>query len=119
LKVWLRQASPVLPDDGFSQRVLAALPSSRASTARAPFRALISVFAGGAGAAFAWWQIVASRAATVLPTRFESAMEEIKNALNQSATPAWDQALTLAVLATAGSLFFAFRPSFRFRWRWH
>ena len=108
LETWLRSsaARPPLPDDGFTARVLGALPPAPAPAAN---RRRALVLAGTlAGAAVLWahqdgWSLDSARLADLAPA--------CGDPFGAPATPAF--ALALALVLTLASLLVVYRP----RWR--
>jgi len=106
LEAWLRTSTsqPLLADDGFTQRVLTALPSrtNRQSVQRSWFclgGALVGIVVAILGA-------FQSRG---LPARFPAVKEEVLVAVAQLSVPAVGLALGIAAV----SLWFAFRDRVR------
>lgn len=107
LEAWYRAhlATPPLRDDGFSQRVLAALPvPARRSTEKRRLFCLVGALLGTAVAAVRI-NIVEGR-----PTDLAALNPEFREALVQLANPAFG----LAIVITIFSLWFVFRPKMRF-----
>jgi hypothetical protein len=109
LDAWMRQSPPPLPDDGFSQRVLAALPHPRSSASYASQRTLIVVAGGLLGAGVAWRQLATANDLSGTAVRIQNSVEEIRSAFVQSGTSLSEPTLSLAITVTVFSLLFAFR----------
>lgn len=123
LESWLRQSATDLPDDGFSQRVLAALPPPR-TTSDAPshFRFRESIIAVGAlaGVALAGWRIGVGASGAdgngaALASRLHDNIAEISHAFSQTTAASLDPALSLAATVTLCSLAFVFRRNLGWR----
>lgn len=102
LETLLREPAPGLPDNGFSTRVLAALPAPKAprrSRARLRFGAAGAL----AGIGFAYWRGGSWADATV-------ELRPLSTATTQLVAAFTDPALLLALTVTALSLLFVFRP---------
>jgi hypothetical protein len=106
LEAWLRAnaALPVLPDDGFSRRVLTALPET-VQRAHAK-RQLVCLGGALMGSAVAWLGMQHPGSPPPDLTTLDTALTE---AFTQLANPAVGWALALA----AASLLFAFRRELR------
>lgn len=105
-----RAASAALPDDGFSTRVLAALPSKDPSPSPL-LRPTLCVVAAVAGTAFAWKQLTSTTDPSALSMQWERSMEEMRFALEPFQAAPVNQGLWIAVGVTVLSLLFAFRRS--------
>ena len=106
LEAWYRThlATPPLRDDGFSQRVLAALPTPiQRSTAQ---RRLFCLTGALLGTVIAMVQMIGAGNRS---TDFSALEKEIADALTQLANPAFGLALVIASF----SLWFVFRPKLR------
>ncbi|ACB75850.1 hypothetical protein [Opitutus terrae] len=107
LTAMLRAQSPVIPDDGFSARVLAALPPPQTARARWPWVAYVG--GGLAGAIFivaragSWPDLVAGT-------------NQLAGALSTVAAPLTEPWLVLALILTALSLVITL-PFTQPRWR--
>jgi hypothetical protein len=111
LEAFLRQPLPELPDDGFSRRVLAALPERRSPYARN--RALACCAGLIVGSAWAWRQIALTGGMTDLTGEFEKAAHATSAAFNHFATPQTTEGLWIATAVTSATLLFAFRQNLR------
>ena len=107
LEAMLRRAAPPLPDDGFSARVLAALPAPEAAAAL--WRRIAFCLAGAAaGYGFALW-----RGAAWPDLQLE--LEQFATALVNATSTLADPLLGAALVVTALSLLFAFQSELRER----
>lgn len=98
-----REVAPPLPDDGFSVRVLAALPAP--SSSRTPVLRASAILAGAmAGLAFAWRPIAALWSSP-------PEVEPLRRLLAQLSGPLSDPHLLLAIALAAASLLYAFMDS--------
>jgi hypothetical protein len=106
LEAWYRAhaTTALLRDDGFSQRVLAALPPP--AQHRATKRRLFCLGGALSGTLVAWF---GQTTATTLPSGFPARESELISALPQLANPTLGLALGVAAL----SLWFVFRPKLR------
>lgn len=98
----LRHAAPPLTDDGFSARVVAALPASQPAP-REWLRPALCLGGALAGVAIVWSQMESVGALRSETTQL------LMHAANVS-TAVLDPMVGLALLVTLGSLAFAFRP---------
>lgn len=104
-----REVAPPLPDDGFSVRVLAALPAPRSS--RTPIWRTVAILIGAAvGFVFAWQPIAAW--ASHPPD-----VESFRRSVAQLGASLTDPHLWLGVALALGSLLYAFMSSARNRLR--
>jgi hypothetical protein len=105
LEALLRTAAPVLPDDGFPARVLAALPAAEAE--RIPWRRIAFCLVGAAaGCGFALWRGVSWPG-------LQSGLEQFAAALVNAGPALADPLLGAALVVTTLSLLFAFRAELR------
>ena len=105
LEAMLRGAAPALPDDGFSARVLAALPA--AEEQRTPWRRIAFCLGGAAaGCGVAFWR---SGAGPGLQSSLEHFGVTMANACLVFTNPI----VSAALVATALSLLVAFRTELR------
>lgn len=106
---FLTHASPPLPDDGFSDRVLARLPAPRRP---ADFgRSLAILGAALAGLAVAAWPAVApGDRGPAIAAVVQDRLTLLQNALGQGAHPLPAGGLIIAAIVTGCSLLFALRP---------
>jgi hypothetical protein len=102
-----RCAPPAVADDGFSTRVLAALPASstRIRTSRTVLVALATV----AGTALAATGLAASGGPGAISAIVDDRLETLKAALSSAPGPT-GPALGLAVLTIVVTLLYVFRP---------
>ena len=100
LEAWLRRGTPALPDDGFSTRVMAALPPPR----RSSLRPLLCTAAGMLGLAIAFhWGALSPRAWSMAISRAE---------WQQLARPLYDSNVLLGMVVAAACVAYAlWRPS--------
>jgi len=104
LEAMLRRASPALPDNGFSARVLAALPPEAEAT---PWRRIAFCVAGAAaGCGFALWQGVSWPELQADAAQFSAKLANAGSALDNPMFGA-------ALVVTALSLLVAFRTELR------
>ncbi len=103
---WYRThlATPLLRDDGFSGRVLAALPTSERNSARK--RRWYCIGGGVSGTVIALISLTTSGS---LPPDLPAFRPDLADSLAKLTTPAFFLALSTAIL----SLWVAFRPKFR------
>ena len=107
IEALLRDAVTPLPDDGFSARVMAALPGAEKQPATR--RRLAFCLAGAmCGCAFALWRGVS------VP-ELEAAYSRFAPSLMNAASPLADPVLATALMVAALSLLFAFRAELRDR----
>ena len=111
LTALLREAEPPLPDNGFSARVLAALPPPPP----APFGLRVPILTAAtiAGLVLAWQHITATGGAPAVVAELDARLSQIHAALALSNGSMVDPALTFALAATVGSLLYAFRAELR------
>jgi hypothetical protein len=114
LAAWLRQTERALPDDGFSDRVLASLPGRR-SAVQVPVRALLCIPAGALGALLAWRHLSANGGIDAAGEQVQAGLSQINAALLAPATPLTLQVLLLSAVITGASVLFALRRSLRLR----
>lgn len=108
LEALLRQPSPEIRDDGFSTRVLMALPPRR-SRAPLPARPLACAIGALAGLILFWARVDTGQELTI-------PMETWRNALTILAETAWEPEISIAAGTTLLSLLYAFRSNVR-RWK--
>jgi hypothetical protein len=105
LSAILREAQPAIADDGFSTRVLAALPPPKNSALPLLSRPFACAIGTLVGIAVAWNHGVFSAS-------FTSAFAELRASVSTSLATNADMpagpGLALALVATAASLFYAF-----------
>lgn len=104
LAAMLRDAQPAVADDGFSARVLAALPSPKPSTAAWRSRPLVCICGALVGSAFAWKLGMSSLS-------FDAASAELRASFLAPFVNDAPFALTgvgIAFVVTAASLLYAF-----------
>jgi len=106
LEAWLRASAslPPLPDDGFTQRVLTALPSP--ASKHSAQRTWVCVGGALVGIAVATFGALSSGS---LPASLPVFEDTILTALSQLSVPAFGLALGITIL----SLWFAFRDRLR------
>ena len=105
LQALLARPSPPLADDGFSLRVLSALPakSSASTLAVLPIRSILCTTAALAGLALAWQQGVSDET-------LEFAATQLRDAFSPT-SPRFAEPAIVGALAVAGlSLLYAFKP---------
>lgn len=109
---WLKQAAPPISDQGFSQRVLNALPPKRPRNETAPRSSkwILCTTAGLLGSSVAFFQISREGGLATLAVLFESLGTINEGAFQQGAMP-----LQVALLTTACSLAYVYRRRFGFR----
>ena len=109
LAALLRDRSTALADEGFSARVLAALPPPRRTPTPALGRRLAVGWAGAvAGIAFALWRGTS-------PTDLQTAFDQTGVALLKATAVLADPVFVIAFVATGLSLLFAFKSELRTR----
>lgn len=112
LRTLLGQGLPPLPDDGFTQRVLAALPPPTPKRTLS-FRALLCTVAAVAGLALALRRGPSLQSLSVALERLDESLVEVALPLVGDAGRHVGAGLTLALAATVLSLFYVFRESLR------
>lgn len=111
LESWLRSAPPALPDNGFSARVLAALPPPRRDWSwLRPFTCAIGLFVG---VAFAWEKIDRAAVFAVSRTYWQDSLAALSRGLETSAWTTMPAALALALVVAAASMIYAFHSDRR------
>ena len=105
LEALLRRAAPTLPDNGFSARVLAALPATEEQ--HAPWRRAVFCLVGAAaGCGLAFWRSGASPG-------LQSGLEQFGVNLADASLVFADPMVSAALVVTALSLLVAFRTELR------
>ena len=111
LTAFLARAQPPLPDDGFSARVVAALPAPR--RAPLPVRPLLTAVAALAGAALSWRQFAEVGGSQAVTQQFNDVLDGLQLAANHTLGPTptanLPAALSLAIGVSAVSLLYTFR----------
>jgi hypothetical protein len=117
LELLLRQANPMIPDHGFAQRVLNALPPKRQHLRQGVVRAGLCIAGAAIGAAVAWQQGVDLRDVPEAIERFAASSTSLQDAWSVPAAFATHGHWVLVSLGvTAVSLLFAFQPRSWRRW---
>ncbi len=106
---WLRRETPALPDDGFSTRVLAALPSK--GSARWPVRVLLLAFAALGGLGLAIARIVATGGVDAIAAAFDARLIQVQSTSVQIISAPLGSGFLFALIVTICSLLYVFRPS--------
>ena len=103
LKALLRDAVPELPDDGFSARVVASLPT-RATVGVKSYRGWFVMAGLVAGLTVAWSQFSAEQNPTLAADGLMTTMTEFANALAPLADPALATGTLIAIACCAFAL---------------
>jgi uncharacterized protein DUF5056 len=112
LAAFLRQAVPEVPDEGFSQQVLAALPPRKPSRSIS-VRSLACTVAAVAGMVLACQQIVTVGGFGVINHEVYDQFAQLHIALGQGAGPVAGLGIWVALAVTAGSLWYVFHGELR------
>ena len=107
IEAWLRQPRDPLADDGFSARVVRALPSRRQRAV--PKRAVACGLGLIAGTVLATVKLVSASDMPVAGQQWNQRAEEISAALTMLAAPEANLGLWLAAIATTVSILYALR----------
>jgi hypothetical protein len=101
LEAWLSAKAPVapLPDEGFTARVLAALPPPQRSFSWSR----VLLYAGGTlgGLAVAWWRAGGAPNPVPISTWWNGVLTQIVSLLSFLSDPWWSLTFTAAIVAAA------------------
>ena len=107
IEAWLRLPQAPLADDGFSARVVRALPSRRQQTI--PQRALAGGLGLVAGTILATVKLISAGEAPAAEQQWSQRVNEVSAAFTMLAAPEANLGLWVAAIATTVSLLYALR----------
>lgn len=116
LQAWLRSVQQPLPDEGFSRRVLAALPPPRCASAPVWSRPVACTIGLLAGVSFAWQRIETAGGFSPGGGQWRRTLEEALWKFDTPMAPTTQTALTIALAVAAVSMAYAFYTGRR-AWR--